>query len=398
MAFFRSKELSSLSLFYLSSLINYSTAVILPFLIVYFRSLGFSFTKISLIVLILGLGTFFFEIPTGIFADLYGRKKSVLLGFFGLSIIFLLMSFVKSFILLLILWIFFSFFQTFISGSDSSWVVSNLLKLGLKDLQQTYFVKLEIIVSLGLFISPLLGMFILHYFSYVYLWLFASLGTFISGFILVFVPEKFIPSNSVKFISLKKTISDFIVHFKESTRFVFEKKPIFYFFLAEIFVVLMTLGDEAWQPLFVNLGGSVYQLGILYSLTALLSAGVPLLVRYFTDLNLKTVLIVSECFDALILISVLFLHKGMFWFVLIPFILFAMNNSLKKPLKDNYIHSQLNDSSRATIASYFSMIQGLFVALTGLVGGILLDILPLSVVIALGSVFVLGAVYFYLRL
>ncbi|MCK4999260.1 MAG: hypothetical protein KAS23_06990, partial [Anaerohalosphaera sp.] len=69
---------------------------ILPgFMVVYFTGLNFSMFQISLLIAAWPLATLIFEIPTGAFADIYGRKFSVLLGLFLQFMIILINGGVK---------------------------------------------------------------------------------------------------------------------------------------------------------------------------------------------------------------------------------------------------------------------------------------------------------------
>ena len=63
----------------------------------YFLSLGFSFFQVATIIVIGQIVQFLLEIPTGSFADLYGRKASVLLGFGLIALAFVFTPFVYSY-------------------------------------------------------------------------------------------------------------------------------------------------------------------------------------------------------------------------------------------------------------------------------------------------------------
>jgi len=391
---FKKGEWEHLGKFYIAQFIQVISSVIMPFIVIYFRNIDLSFTKISLIFATYGIITFFFEIPTGAIADSYSRKLSVLIGSF-LSAMFLLgLAFVQSYWLILIFWSLLGISQTFVSGADSSWVVSNLKNKKKQKLQQEYFIKLEVIFSLGIVLAPLLGTFLLKYFSYSLLWIVFAFGFLFEGLVLAFVPEHYKPKKS----SLKKAFKNVFKQAKKGLVFVKKKKELIYFLIAEVFMIFMTLGDDAWQPLFVNLGGQAHQLGYLYSLTALACVGVPFLVRRFSHWKVKYVLIFSELFSAIVLFSVFLIKPGMFWYILFPFILFSMFNTFNQPIKQNYLHKKLKEKTRATVMSIYSMIKTLSGSIVAVIGGLLLDIFSLKIVIAMGSVFVIGAIYFYNKL
>jgi MFS family permease len=74
---FQKNELKILSPFYAHSLLFNLSKVIMPFYVLYFLDIGFSFFQIALISSIRSAISLIFEIPTGVIADKYGRKKSV---------------------------------------------------------------------------------------------------------------------------------------------------------------------------------------------------------------------------------------------------------------------------------------------------------------------------------
>ena len=74
-------ELKNLWPFYVHSLVFNISKVIMPFYVLYFLGIGFSFFQIALIGSIRSVVSVAFEVPTGVIADRYGRKFSVILGY-----------------------------------------------------------------------------------------------------------------------------------------------------------------------------------------------------------------------------------------------------------------------------------------------------------------------------
>jgi len=74
---FSKSELKILWPFYLESFLGTLLFILIPFEIVYFRSIGLSSTQIGFLIALWPLASLLFEIPTGAVADLYGRKFSV---------------------------------------------------------------------------------------------------------------------------------------------------------------------------------------------------------------------------------------------------------------------------------------------------------------------------------
>ncbi|WP_232618059.1 MFS transporter [Thermosipho africanus] len=78
-----------------------------PFLILFFISSGLSYLQIGILYSIKSIATNILEIPTGVIADLYGRKKSMLFSMISYIISFLIFYFSRSFYLYILAMIFF---------------------------------------------------------------------------------------------------------------------------------------------------------------------------------------------------------------------------------------------------------------------------------------------------
>jgi MFS family permease len=391
---FKKDELRHLGLFYLATLLQAATAVIMPFIIIFFRDQSLSFTQIGVMIAGYAVFSFVFEVPTGAFADAYSRKRSVIFATFVTACIVALFVFASSFWEFFMLWSLLGIALTFETGAYSAWVIGNLNKLKRKDLHQEYFIKEHSLTALGFVLSPLLGSFLIQRFSYDGLWLFFSAGGFLMVILLFFIPEHYKPKK----VSIRKAVSKNVSLAKKGFKIVLKKKQLFYFILASMFVIFIGLGDDGWQPFFVELGAPVHYLGYFYSIMAFFLIGIPFLTKLFTKYKIKYVLSLSYVFSALLLLSVLLLQPGMFWYALIPFVLLSGVDVFVGPLGETYFHKHISESVRATVVSIRSMASTLAGGVVVLVAGVLLDIFPIPLVMALGAVFVIGAVYCYSKL
>ncbi|MBV7329938.1 MFS transporter [Chloroflexi bacterium TSY] len=72
--------------------------------------------------------TFLFEIPTGIVADAYSRRLSVLIGFFLIGVGFLIEGLVSTFATVLVAQVLWGIGFTFYSGAGDAWIVNEVGK------------------------------------------------------------------------------------------------------------------------------------------------------------------------------------------------------------------------------------------------------------------------------
>ena len=97
-----------------------------PYLWIYLLSLGLNLFKIGLLFSIKEIITYIFEIPSGIFADNYGRKKELMISFTFYIISFALFFLGINIYLLSLAMIFFGLGEAFRSGTHKAMIYSYL--------------------------------------------------------------------------------------------------------------------------------------------------------------------------------------------------------------------------------------------------------------------------------
>ena len=120
---FKKDELRLLWPFYLTKLLLGLSVVVTPFLIIYFQDKGYSFFQIELMAAVVFFAVFLFEVPTGAIADLYGRKISVFFGYLTLGVTSFLIAFFDTYLIIMVLWVFYGIGLTMISGAEDALVV-----------------------------------------------------------------------------------------------------------------------------------------------------------------------------------------------------------------------------------------------------------------------------------
>lgn len=131
---------------------------------IYFvESVGLNPLQLVLVGTVVETSALLFEIPMGVFADMYGRRKSIIIGLTILGVSFILEGSLPFFWTILLAQIIAGAGYTFLSGADIAWVADesetkNLDPVLLKGVQ------FEQIGSLaGIWASVLLGLFALNF-------------------------------------------------------------------------------------------------------------------------------------------------------------------------------------------------------------------------------------------
>lgn len=392
---FKEGELKLLFPFYLYYIFIGISGMAWPYIMIYFRDIGLSFSQISVLFASFSIGMFFFEIPTGAFADGFSRKYSVILGFFISGFAILGISFVTSFWALFALFLLMGFGLTFVSGAEEAWVIDNLNHYKRQDLHSEFFIKSHSIVGIIGAISPLVGAYVVTTYSMLPLWWVWSACLFIGGIILlIWGKEKYVPKK----VNVSKM---FIQTFKKSVaglKYARHHKNTFYLVLATIFFALLMIDADFWPPLLQDFGMPLYGIGILSSILFLISGILPFSARYLQKYSIKNVFTLLISVRILVLLTVWIVLPGQFllaaWIYLISEILMGMHNPLIGP----YFQKQIPKRVRATVTSIKSMALQLGLGVGILVFGALSDVFSLQTIIPLTGVFGIAAIYCFQKL
>ena len=69
---------------------------------------------------------FLFEIPTGVVADTYSRRLSLIIGYLGMGVAWMLVGVVSAPWLIIALWGFWGLVYTFTSGAEEAWITDEV--------------------------------------------------------------------------------------------------------------------------------------------------------------------------------------------------------------------------------------------------------------------------------
>ena len=133
---------------------------------IYFLSAGHTPSQVSLLQVLLFSSLFLAEIPTGIIADVFGKKVSVIVGVLLKAVSLILQAmFVGSFAMLMVSFVLYAIGLSCISGSLTSLLYENARKNN----ELSFFARLmagaELIDSVGLAVAMILGPFVKEYFA-----------------------------------------------------------------------------------------------------------------------------------------------------------------------------------------------------------------------------------------
>ncbi len=128
-----------------------------PFIILIFRDAGLTYLQIGLLYSVRDLTTNLLEIPTGVFADTFGRRKSMVLAFSAYIISFLVFFFFNSFYLFALAMLLFGLGEAFRSGTHKALILEYLKINDMLDLKVSYYGRTRGASQFGSAINALLA-------------------------------------------------------------------------------------------------------------------------------------------------------------------------------------------------------------------------------------------------
>ena len=134
-----------------------------PFIVLIFREAGLSFLQIGLLYSIRDVSTNILEVPTGIFADAFGRRKSMVMAFIAYLLSFAIFYLFASFPLYALAMLLFAFGEAFRSGTHKALILEHLKLTGREHLKVAYYGRTRAASQFGSAINALIAAALVFY-------------------------------------------------------------------------------------------------------------------------------------------------------------------------------------------------------------------------------------------
>jgi MFS family permease len=359
-----------------------------PVLTLFFLSRGLNYVQIFSLFATIVIAMLLFEVPTGIVADKFGRKVSIICGIIGLIITSILLIFAHSYLLFLVVYFLSGVTYTFLSGSDEALIYDSLKQTRKQKQMKKVWAKIISAQFLPLiFATPfaayiakdlLESQFIILIIGHAVFSLFAL----IVAFTLV---EPKIKSGTHETRSPKKLLLSAVKHIKKSPALVrlFMNKTLIIIPGFHIFFLL-------WQPYFQQSGIPVAYFGVVMSIGSLV---LFILLRnmhifkptknflFYTALFPMLAFGIASVFTGIIAALVFyFTIRILVW--------------IREPVFAQFMNDHIESHNRATVLSSLSMIDSFFDVIIFLSAGYITSIsLSLSFAFSAG-VMLIGLIFF----
>ncbi|MFH2062219.1 MAG: MFS transporter [Candidatus Beckwithbacteria bacterium] len=344
---------------------NLAMSMMVTSYVLFLYSKGLDPLQANLINAVFMIGNFFFEVPTGVYADYFGRKKSIMLFFLVWGIAHFIYFFSNSLQGFIIAELIAALGITFITGALDAWLVDSVS-------EGEYVGKVDYILSQAQVYGKtafVLGGLIGGYLATINLAAPFLAEGFVSlfglVFTLIFVKEDFIKPQAV---NLKQGFIDTKNIVKDSLKFIVKEPTVKWLTIITMisWFAFQPL-NMFWSPRFTNLGQvDTSVMGwawVAFSLSLMLGS---YLIKRFTQTKQSYQ---KMAYLTFILLGIPVIISGLlpiFLPSLTFFIIYELGRGMEKPFMSIYLNRYIPSDKRATLLSFNGML-GRFGAALGLI-------------------------------
>ena len=315
--------------------------VSMPIIVLFFQEHGLSLSKVMILQSIYSISVALFEIPSGYIADIFGRKKAIIISTILSFIGYVLFSFFSDFTVFIIAEILIGVGGSLMSGSDSAIIYDTLIDNNNKEKYTKIEGKNYAIGNFSEAIAGVLGG-ILAASSIYY-------PVYIQTIILSFsIPIAFsIIEPKINSIGIKKKDLK-IKNILKNTLFYDKKLKWLIIYSATMGVATLSI---AWfcQPFFKSIDIPIIYFGLIWAILNL-SVGITSYNSYRIEKNMSPIKIMT-IISILMPICFFFISVFNSIFSLLFILLIYLIRGIVTPLLRNYINIEISSEKRATVLS-----------------------------------------------
>jgi len=369
-----------------------------PFIILFFLETGLKFLEIGILISFREIIINILEIPSGVLADAFGRRKSMMFSFMSYIISFIIFFFSTVFYTHLFAMFFFAVGEAFRTGTHKALILEYLKQNNLLDMKVHYYGHTRSWSQMGSAVSAVLaGLIVFFSPGYRYVFIFTILPYILGLFLIWSYPSELDFTNDDKNtgnleeihykIRIKNTLKDILKMVKnKSTRRVIINNSTFDAIFKSIkdyiqpVLLSMVIGFQFFSNFSEDRKVSIISAFVYFILFFLTSFGAKLSGEFANLFKnnencLNFTFIMGIIF---ILIIGIFLYFGISLISVIFFIIFYILQNIRKPVTVGLMSNRIPASVMASGLSVQSQSKTLLVAVFSPLLGFLMDNLGLG--------------------
>jgi len=365
------------------------------------QTVGRDGLQLMLVGTALELTAFIFEVPTGIVADVYSRRLSVIIGTFLFGMSFIIEGAFPLFWVIIFAQVVMGIGWTFISGAESAWITDEVgvENVGPIFLRSSQFHRIGNLIGIPLFV--LLGNISYQVAILVGGVMFLALGIFR----LLYMPEEGFTRTPKE---ERENWKEVITTFKSGINLARAKPVLLTFAMIAIFVGLYSEGyDRLSEAHFLEQfefpalpwGGDpiVSWFAIMRVGTMLLALGATEIVKRKLDTNdnRKVARVLQGIYGLISLGLLIFAWSRSFYLTILATWLIDTMRSLTGPLIDTWVNKYIDSKVRATTLSMTSQLDALGQMVGGPVVGVIGNLRSIRAALTASALLILPVVPLY---
>ncbi|MCA1054345.1 MFS transporter [Rossellomorea aquimaris] len=327
--------------------------------VIYLGDRGMTLGEIGILEALLHLGIVLFEVPTGMIADLYGRKISLIIGNIFSLLYALLMLVSGTFSLFTLAFLSMGLMVTFHSGAEQAFAYDTLKNVNREKDYTRVIGSMTAISLLSLSLAKFIGGFMAEVsWEWVY-------GATIVTHVMAVIPLLFMkepPREKTESIG-GRWYNQWVHQFKLGIN-VWKNNPVIHrpvvlFILASaVMVIIVFYGQEY----FIQLGYSSVVVGAVFTIEGLLGV-VMAKIAYKVEERLEFFNILYYGLGLFLLFFILFIFATD-WAILLSFLFLAQLLSLFEPIFSSFVQRFLDSNIRSTFLSLIGLMESFVIMIS----------------------------------
>ncbi len=369
-----------------------------PFLYLFFLANGLDYFQIGILISIRETSTLLLETPTGIIADLTGRRRAMATAFASYIVSFIIFYQFSSFLLFVPAMLLFAMGETFRSGTHKSMIMEHLDEEDMSDQKVRYYGKTRSASRLGSAVSAVLAGVIVFYFqSYNIIFLVTIFPYILAFFLMLSYPKSL--DGGPSGVSFESTIS----HLKESFGQFFDYPDLGKMMVnASIYDSFFKISKDYLSPIIQSFAVGLPLLlyienqdqrtailvGVIYFfvyMNSFVSSRKSASLMERTGNMSKALNVLYFIMASAFLAVALFLRFDLDFLAIAAFFFFFTLYNLRKPMVVGYLGDIIEPDTRATLLSGHNQLRSVFGIVIAPILGFLADMFGISAAFFFGA-------------
>lgn len=371
---------------------SFSGGILVPCLTLFFINKGLTLSEVSIILGIYALSIIVMEVPSGIAADLLGRKKIFCISLLTLMAFLIIMLYFNNFIVLSLGIIFYGISKAFSSGSLDALYIDWYNDIYGKEKLSKAMTNLLVLETIGLALGSVIGGILpsicQKFFSYMNTYdlniILKIILTCITAILTSLFIKEFKMSHTNEDISLN-------THLKHNILLIKNNRTLLLMFISlfstGFFLLLL---ETYWQPQLLALlpnENMLWILGVisfLYFISNMVGSLAADKISHIFNGSSQKIYILSRVLLSVVIIMMSF-QKNYILFIIfysLTYFIFGIANVPEGVI----INSMIPNENRASILSFSSLVSEIGCLASSFIGSILINYISISQIWIIGSI------------